>query len=186
MPRRRKSGRRTPSGRLSRAGKPREARIEPTAETAAKRQALVNGSDPALSASAIGVLFANAHLTEEQYIAAQRYSRAHAIVFGRLWSHVQNSLGAPLPQEGEPPSDELHAWAEHQLDKWNARLDLPQRQAIANVAVFDWIPTYLFLSKLRLKILPEDESERAALLTGLDALVACMGLREANAKDAAA
>jgi hypothetical protein len=174
MARKRKDGRRTKSGRLSRAGKPREARLGPTEENAAKMRALVNGSDPALAASAVGILFANAHLSEAQYVAAMRYSRAHAIVFGRPWAHIQDALKC-MPWGGDPPTDGQHEWAERQLDKWHAKLSLDQRQAIANVTVFGFIPTFFFVSRLRLKMLPEDIAEREALLYGLETLADAMG-----------
>jgi hypothetical protein len=169
MGRKRKSGVRTKSGRLSRAGKPREARLGPTRENALKMQALVNGSDPALAASASGILLANAHLSEEQYIAGLRYARAHAVVFGRPWAHIQDVLKC-MPWGGDPPTEGQQEWAERQLEKWRAKLSKDQRSAVANVAVFSFIPTWFFAARGICRLLEEDEREREALLSGLTVL----------------
>jgi hypothetical protein len=81
MPRRRKPGPRTKSGRPSRAHKS-VARDRGTAESQAKRHALINGSAPQLAATASGILLANGFLTQAQHVAALRYARLPALVYG--------------------------------------------------------------------------------------------------------
>ena len=50
------------------------------------------------------------------------------------------------------------------------RLDRAQRKAVADVAVFGFLPMWWIATKLRLRAMPEDENDRQALLSGLDAL----------------
>jgi hypothetical protein len=52
----------------------------------------------------------------------------------------------------------------------DAKLSPEQRQAVGNLAVFGFIPQWFFTERLRLRELPEDRAERAALVAGLDAL----------------
>jgi hypothetical protein len=171
---------RTKSGRPSRAGASgmHDLVDRGTAQLQKRRLALVNGNgDTTLAGSMVGVLFANDVLDQDQMLAAMRYARAHAIMFGRLWSHVQDPLRC-LPWGGEPPSDELHAWAENRLDKWNACLSEEQRQAIADVSVFNALPSWYLAQKLKWRPMPEDAPQREALVSGLEALARCMGIRQ--------
>jgi len=78
----RKPGKRTESGRLSRAytGPAREAG---TAELQAKKLAAVNGAgNPALSAPAASILLAHDVPNRDQHAAAERYHRCYARSFG--------------------------------------------------------------------------------------------------------
>jgi hypothetical protein len=61
----------------------------------------------------------------------------------------------------------------------NARLNPDQRQAVANVAVFGFVPTWFYVARGIGRALKEDELERQALLSGLDAIVGEAGSRRA-------
>ena len=164
--RKRKAGPRTKSGKLSRAHKTL-VRDEGTAEFRAKRARLINGADPALSATASGVLFANGFLTAEQHHAALRYAWAHAVVFGRPWRQA-----CPLadPIGSSPTPDQLIKIAHAKLAQMDARLDYDQRLQVANLAVFGLWPGWFTAAKLGLRPMPEDEPQRLALLSGLTAI----------------
>jgi hypothetical protein len=173
MPRRRKPGPRTKSGRLSRAHKS-VARDRGTAENQARRHALINGSDPQLAATASGILLANGFLTQAQHVAALRYARLHALVYGNVWT-VRCPLGWDLPSHGSEPRGGLLAWAERRIVELNAVLDPAQRQAVANVAVFGFVPQWFYTVRLKLRPLPQDDRDRAALQSGLEVLAGVPG-----------
>jgi hypothetical protein len=172
MARQRKAGRklkpgpRTKCGRLSRAYKDPEIRDQGTREFCAKRAYLVNGADPALAATASGILLANGLLTREQHDAALRYSWAHALTYGKVWRQT-----CPLGEDaGRAAPDRLLELARDKLAWMDGRLDLAQRKAVADVAVFGFLPMWWMASKLKLRSMPEDERDRAALLSGLDVI----------------
>jgi hypothetical protein len=165
MPRKRKPGPRTKSGRPSRAYSG-PARDTGTAELQAKRAYLINGSDPQLAASASGILLANGFLSRGQHAAALTYAWAHALTFGRPW-HQACPLG---DRTGSAPSDERLVKAKEKLAEMDAKLSSEQRQAVANLAVFGFIPQFFYTERLRLRELPDDRATRAALVTGLEAL----------------
>ena len=164
--RKRKAGPRTKSGKLSRAYKT-ALRDEGTAEFRAKRLRLINGADPQLAATTSGILLANGFLSAEQHHAALRYAWAHAIVFGRPWRQAC-PLADPI---GQPTPDRLAEIARDKLAQMDARLDYDQRLAVANVSVFALWPPWFMAAKLGLRPMPEDDPQRLALLTGLDAIV---------------
>jgi hypothetical protein len=81
MARRHKPGKRTKSGRLSRAYAT-VCRDNGMAEVQARRQALCNGSPPELSATPLGALLANGHIDLDQCRAGERYAWLRAVSFG--------------------------------------------------------------------------------------------------------
>jgi hypothetical protein len=170
MARRRKSGKRTKSGRLSRAYKHPDLRDYGTPEFAAKRNAAINGADPQLAATASGILLANGYLTQSQHHAALKYARWHSLLYGSPWATCACPLSHELAHHGREPPENLLVRAKHAIDAMNARLDPDQRQAVANVAVFGFVPQWFFTIRLKLRPLPSDARERRALLEGLDAL----------------
>jgi hypothetical protein len=127
---------------------------------------MVNGADPQLAATASGILLANGFLTAEQHNAALRYTWAHALTFGRVWKQ-QCLLGEP---PGRPSSDGQLTSAKNALARMDRKLTDEQRQAVANVSAFNFIPNWFYVERLKLRELPEDRAERAALISGLDAL----------------
>ena len=127
---------------------------------------MVNGGAPELSATASGILLANGFLTTEQHTAAQRYAWAHTLTFGRVWKQL-SPLGEPL---GNASSDGQLASARNALAKMDRKLTDAQRQAVANVAAFNFIPNWFYVERLKLRELPEDRAERQALLSGLNAI----------------
>jgi hypothetical protein len=163
-----KAGPRTKSGRLSRAYQG-PARDAGTAELQAKRLAAINGADPQLAASASGILLANSLISEDQHLACLRYAHAHALVYGKVWT-VKCPLAWQLPVHGPEPAETSVVAARKRIDAWNARLDPDQRQAVANVSVFSFLPQWFVTLRLKLRPLPSDERERQALLSGLDAI----------------
>jgi hypothetical protein len=60
--------------------------------------------------------------------------------------------------------------ARAKLAEMDAKLSPEQRHAVGNVAVFGFIPQWFYVDRLKLRSLPEDAAERAALVSGLDAL----------------
>jgi hypothetical protein len=159
-------GARTASGRLSRAIQHNpKLRDEGTKQFVAKRTAMVNGADPQLSATASGILLANGFLTKEQHTAALRYSWAHALTFGRVWGQI-----SPLGEVMGAPANDMSGKAKKRLAHMDAKMNDEQRQAVSNVAVFNHIPNWFYVERLKLRELPEDQAERQALISGLDAL----------------
>jgi hypothetical protein len=131
-----------------------------------KRAYLINGSDPQLAASASGILLANHMISREQHAEALTYAWAHALTYGRPWRQA-----CPLGERtgGEHPEEQL-VKARRKLAEMDAELSPEQRLAVANVAVFGFIPQFFYTERLRLRELPEDAAGRAALLSGLEAL----------------
>jgi hypothetical protein len=162
-----KSAFRPKSGRLSRAHKSPDLRDQGTAEFQSKRAYLINGSDPQLAATTSGILLANEMITQEQHTAALRYAWAHALTFGRPWNQACPLAG---PGGGTIPSDRQLEVAKEQLDTWNARLNPAQRLAVSNVAVFGQLPMWFVAERHKLRVMPQDARDRAALLSGLDAI----------------
>jgi hypothetical protein len=173
MPKRRgrprKAGPRTKADRLSRAYKSPELRDKGTFECQRKREYLINGADPQLAATASGILLANGLIDERQHIAALRYARAHALTFGKVWN-ITIPIARELAHHGSEPDELTVEFAQKQLDQWNRRLDPAQRMAVANLAVFGFVPQFFYTGKLKLRPLPSDEAEREALLSELTAL----------------
>jgi hypothetical protein len=67
--------------------------------------------------------------------------------------------------------------AKRMFEGWSAKLTPEQRKAVADVAVFGYIPQ--FTERLKLRPLPADEQDRLALTTGLAALAGDQPLTEA-------
>jgi hypothetical protein len=63
-----------------------------------------------------------------------------------------------MPHPGQERSDSLHKAAERMLAKWNSVLSEDKRQAVANVAVYGFVPQWFYTAKLRLQIMQEDEA----------------------------
>ena len=170
MPRKRKSGKRAKSGRLSRAHHDPLVRDFGTPEAQAKRKALVGeNGDPNLSATAVGTLYANGYLTQSQYDEAIEYRRLRCAIYGAPWPTT--GLG---PAAAEGALAELHL----RFDEKVRALTEYQKFVVANVAVFDWLPTWFFDQRNGWnKVLPEDYVEKEALLSGLDLMA---GLRQRN------
>jgi hypothetical protein len=163
----RKAGKRTKSGRLSRAYKDPEIRDHGTKEFIEKRAALVNGADPSLAATASGLLLANGFITPAQHAAAQRYGWAHSLAWGRPWMHT-SPLGELCATE---PTDEMREIGRDRLAKMDRRLTKAERSRVADLAVFEHVPTWFFAKRGNWqKPVPEDEKERQELLAGLDAI----------------
>jgi hypothetical protein len=118
-------------------------------------------------------------ISQDQHVACLRYAHAHALVYGKVWS-VVSPLAWDLPAHGREPPESAVRRAKDRINAWNARLDPDQRQAVANVAVFGFIPQWFYAERLKLRPLDQDGRERRALLSGLDALA-----RAENGKRAA-
>jgi len=52
----------------------------------------------------------------------------------------------------------------------DAKLSPEQRHAVGNVAVFGFISQWFYVDRLKLRSLAKDAAERAALVSGLEAL----------------
>jgi hypothetical protein len=168
MPRPRRAGKRTKSGRPRRAYQRHpELRDQGTPEGQRRRAALVNGAPVELAATVSGILFARGFISAEQKAAADRYAGLHRTAFGPAWRQM-----CPLAEaHGGPtiPDDRLIRLRQL-LDELHARMTPEQRKAVADVAVYGQIPDWFFAARLKLWMLPEDEQERDALVSGLDAL----------------
>jgi hypothetical protein len=170
MARKRKHGPRTKSGRLSRAYKHPDLRDHGTPEFVAKRSAAINGADPQLAATASGILLANGMISPEQHNAALRYARWHSVIYGSPWATCACPLSHELAHHGHEPPEDLIVRAKRAIDAMNAKLDPDQRQAVANVAVFGFIPTNYYVLRCGWRAMPEDQRNWQALLSGLDAV----------------
>lgn len=137
----RRRGKRTLSGRLSRAYKG-PARDDGTRELQAKRTALVGetpppGSppdakppDPALSATMPGILFARGVLTREQLEAAERFRRLRCALYGPPWP----GNGIPL---GDGNDEQRLSWMQCDFNLMIAALNHAERAVLQSVCVFD-------------------------------------------------
>ena len=169
MARKRKPGKRTKSGRLSRAYKDPEVRDLGTPQVQTKRQAIVGeGADPGLSATVAGVLYARGHLNQDQYIEAIEYRRLHNAIFGHPWGQGF----------GMTPFEENLMRLKAMLDRKDRRLTGEERHALLRVC-HDEYPMWYYAGRLGLKLLDEDLAERTALIDGLNALVAMTGRQAA-------
>jgi hypothetical protein len=74
-----------------------------------------------------------------------------------------------LLDRSERPDDLLER-AKVRLAEMDAKLSPEQRRAVPNLAVFGFVPQFFYTERLRLRELPDDRTERAALLSGLEAL----------------
>ena len=163
-----KPGARTKSARLSRAYRG-PARDSGTPELQRKKLAAVNGAvDPALSASPASILFAHGVLSRDQVAAAERYRRCYALSFGL--PHFGGCLLSDGPS-GRALDDDRLAHARRQLDAMVAALTTEQKLQIDNLVISAWIPGWFYAARGIGRALPTDERDRAALLTGLSALI---------------
>ena len=164
MAKKRRPGKRTKSGRLSRAYRDPDVRDQGTHQVQEKRQAIVGaGNDPNLSSSAPGILFAHGYLDKHQYAEALEYRRLRCVLYGTPW---------PCYAESSIPSDSRIKAMQERFDEKVRMLNEDQRHVVTNVAVFDFIPNWFFVLQARkhggiLKFLPEDVVEQSALITGL-------------------
>jgi hypothetical protein len=141
MARKRKPGPRTKSGRLKRRPhRDLTLRDLGTPEFREKRHAMINGADPQLAATASGILLANDFLTPDQHHAALKYARWHSLLYGSPWAACACPLSRELAHHGHEPQEAIVIRAKHAIDAMNARLNPEQRQAVANVAVFGFVP----------------------------------------------
>jgi hypothetical protein len=134
-----------------------------TPEVQAKRRALVGeGNAPELSATAPGILHAHAYLDKDQYAEALEYRRLRCILYGSPWPCYSDS--------SEPPPSSIKTIQER-FDARAGALTEEQKTVITNVAVFDVLPTWFFCRRLGLKLLPEDDAEHLALVSGLNSIL---------------
>jgi hypothetical protein len=167
MPRPRKKGPRSKSGRLSRAYQG-PARDNGTPELRRHKLGAVNGAaDPALSATPASILFAHGILNRDQLAAADDYHRAYRRCFSLP------DFGTCLLGDGARPplmSEDSLERARQDLDAMVRRLSPEQKMQIDNLVISAWIPTWFFSERGIGRPLATDAGERAALLSGLDAL----------------
>jgi hypothetical protein len=167
MPRPRKSGARTRSGRLSRSYKG-PARDAVTPELQRKKLALVNGAaDPALSSSAASILFAHGVFDRDQLAAADRYHKLYRRSFG-MPDYGRCLLGDR--SSGPAIDDDVLVHARRQLDAMVSRLTPEQKLQIDNLLVSNWLPGWFYAAQGIGRAIETDAAERDALLTGLEAL----------------
>jgi hypothetical protein len=165
----RKPGTRTPSGRLSRAYKG-AARDEGTRDAERHRLALVNGGDPALASSPLGILLANGCIDRDQERAGQRYAAVRAILFGPGRPSVSSDVDEPHTPTLR--TDEHLEGLRNRFESMVRQLGPDQKVALDHVVVDGKLPTWFSLTKARRQLRPVDEAERAALLDGLERLAA--------------
>jgi hypothetical protein len=169
MPRRRKSGPRSRSGRLSRAHLT-VARDHGTAEGQRNRSFLINGAAVELAGSAIGVLLANGHVTPEQAHAAGRYRTSYALSFGLPVPKGSQRLFEPHAPRIR--SERSLARARERFEAMARRLGSDQKAALDQLVVDGALPAWFKQGKLGRRLGPADEAEREALLSGLAKLAA--------------
>ena len=86
-----------------------------------------------------------------------------------MWQ-VVCPLGWELAAHSSEPSEGLLGDAERRIVELNALLTPEQRQAVANVAVFGWLPMEFYVRRTGMRRLPADLTSWQALLGGLDTL----------------
>jgi hypothetical protein len=161
-----KAGARAASGRLSEV---RAATVDHGSRYAERhRLVLVNGADPVLAASPLGILFAHGHLTREQVRAGERYAAARAVLFGMARPTV--AADHLEPHDPTVRSDGHLARIRKQFEGDVARLDPDQKRALDVVTIDCRLPVWFRLAKAQLLLRPSDEAERLALIGGLDRL----------------
>jgi hypothetical protein len=169
MARRRKAGKRTPGGRLSRAHRDPDVPDHGTAESQAKRLMLVNGCPIVeLAADAIGVLVAHGHVDGDQMRAGLRYRRAYGLSFGMPIPGSSQRLFEPYA--GQPHDDDYLKRARARFEGMARQLGHDQQSAINQVLVDNRLPPWFRTLKLGRRLSAEDEAAREALLSGLAAL----------------
>lgn len=164
MARKRKSGSRTKSGRLSRAYAT-EARDHGTPELQTKRQQLVGPSgDPNHAATVPGILCAHGHIDTDQRDAALRYAVLRCALYGTPWPRT------PTYQE---TTDAHVLRLKRAFEAMLAKLTPDQRTTIANTALANpttppiWAQRQQHNQTLR----PHEHEEYSTLLAGLNALL---------------
>jgi hypothetical protein len=167
MGRRRKAGKRTPSGRLSRAHRDIEVRDHGTAEGVRKRHLLVNGAPIEWAGSAITILQANGHVSAEQVNAAQRYRWAYSLAFGLPIPKASQAFVEPHTPRS---TDRSLAKALGRFEALAGRLRRDQKAVLDQLVVDGALPGWFRRAKMGRPPTAEDEAEREALLSGLAAL----------------
>jgi hypothetical protein len=172
MAKKRKAGPRTKGGRLkNRPYRDASLRDLGTPEFRDKRHHAINGADPQLAATASGILLANGLISEGQHHAALRYARWHSLLYGSPWSSCACPLARELAHHGHEPPEGLVVHAKKAIDGMNTKLNPDQRQAVANISVFGFLPSWFWVARGIGRALKQDELEREALISGLDAIV---------------
>lgn len=173
MARKRKSGPRTKSGRLRhRPHRDQQLRDHGTEEGQMKRKALVGEADPALAATALGILFARGYLSTGKNDDLDRDRYTEGLEFGRLRACV---YGTPWPSNAEStePSDERLVDMKRRLRRKEELLTDEEKHVLDSVCRLHRLPHWFWLLMGEMHALegPEDREERELLLSGLDALV---------------
>ena len=126
----RKKGPRTKSGRLSRASKDLEVRDYGTREFCEKRGYVLTAPSRRSPQFPPASCWPTNCISSEQHRAAQRYSWAHAVTYGRVW-RAMCPRGDPV---GTEPPARMQEIAKDELGKMNRRLTKAERRHVANVA----------------------------------------------------
>jgi hypothetical protein len=151
MPRKRKPGPRTKTGRPSRAYAT-IARDYGTPQIQAKRKAAVGeNADPTQAASAPGILCEHGHIDHQQRDILFRYRQLRGAVFGPPW---------PGNTSGSDASDKWLAKRKLEFEDMNRRMTHDQRHIVRAVGVFD-----------RILKLPQENGAYFLLLQGVNALL---------------
>lgn len=136
--RKRKPGRREPSGRCSRA-----AKDSGTPELQMVRARLVGAADPALASHPLGILYARGIINRRQYDAGRRYAFLFAVTVRKPHQPVLSLDGGPLPASwGEDTLEDMTAhynWARSGL----AIAGYGVKAAVEAAAVYEEMPAWL-------------------------------------------
>lgn len=168
-----------------RRGRPRLERPETdlgTPEQQARRARLVAGGDPALSEYPLGLMLARGLIGQEQHEAGCRYGLLYGRVVGKghvscaaIYERLAADVRPDRPQADE--AQEARDQALFRLGK-NQLLAAGRRicDATENLVVFGRMARFFDLDGRRGAAgRRADAAELAAVLAGLDALVACYG-----------
>ena len=127
-----------------------------TPELVYKKAYVVNGhKDPALSATAAGILFAHNVISRDQFAAADRYRHAYAISFG-LPAHGRCLLSDD--RGGGVRSDEGLEHARRRFQAMVALLDPDQKLQIDNLVVSAYIPGWFLAERCGWQVHPRMRS----------------------------
>ena len=160
---------------MARRGRPRKQHLEQprrrppdrgTDEVKRLRAWYAGNGDPALTSYPLGILLANAVLTDDQHKAVCRYAWLHWAVFGRpsvaavSWEFTDRAV----PVERDRESEERKLGEIHDAFKTT---DRRCRQVLDNVAIYERLPRWMRPVNPR----PADVAESRYFLAGVTLLM---------------
>lgn len=178
--RKRKSGNRTPSGQLSRAGCVRDMG---TPETLMRREWWAQKEDGklgdiAMTSYPLGVLYTNDSIGQGEWRAGCRYAWLHARCYGRKSVAAVKWDDAPRGSGDDETAEHAKWIAERkiELSRATAALDARERRLLDNLCIHERTPRWMMPLMPR----PSDVTEAMLVKSGLAKLEAHFGYGRAS------